>query len=134
MGNEFRVWLALSFALLVMPGARAQAPNSVQYFVDHAAERRATELHCYQQGTTGTKADVACENAERASAAVLAENASRRAMRPEQDPTSPEYWRLMGLGLARSELDQCIHPPHPNPLPTPPEYCEAAAVALLGKS
>jgi hypothetical protein len=134
MANNLCPWLALSFALLAIPASRAQTPNSVQYFTDHPAERRATELHCYQQGATGTKSDLDCDNAQRASAAALAQEAAKRAGRPEQDPASPTYWHRVGPRFARSELDQCIHPPHPNPLPTPPEYCEAAAVSLLGKA
>jgi hypothetical protein len=134
MGNNLYLWLAMSLALLVMPAAQAQVPNSVQFYTEHPTERRATEMRCYQQGATGTKIDLDCDNAQRASAAVLASEAAKRAARPEQDPASPSYWRLMGPRFARSELDQCMHPPHPNPLPTPPEYCEAAAVSLLGKT
>ncbi len=133
MANNFCSWLALALALLVIPAARGQTPNSVQYYTDHPAERRATEIRCYQQGATGTKADVACENAERASWAALAASAAHRAHRPEEDPASPVYWQRVGPRITRSALDSCIHPPVPNPLPTPPEDCEAAALALLGK-
>ena len=133
MVNRLCPWLAMSFALLAIPAAQAQTQNSVQYYIDHSTERRATEMRCYQQGATGTKTDLDCDNAQRASAAVLAQEAAKRAARPEQDPASPIYWRHVGPRFARSELDQCMHPPHPNPLPTPPEYCEAAAVSLLGK-
>jgi hypothetical protein len=133
MVNSLYPWLALSFALLVMPAARAQTPNSAQYYIDHPAERRATELRCYQQGATGTKADVSCENAERASAAALAQNASKRATRPEQNPASPDYWRLQGTYATRLALQDCINPKSV-PFPPTPEDCEAAAVALLGRS
>ena len=94
MVNNLCPWLAMSFALLAIPAAQAQTQNSVQYYIDHPAERRATEMHCYQQGATGTKTDIACENAERASAAVLAQELPERAARPEQNPASPTYWRL----------------------------------------
>jgi|SRR5579871_4441145 len=133
MGSNFRSRLVLPLALLAASAARAQTPNTVQYYVDHSTERRATEMRCYQQGATGTKADLDCDNAQRASAAVLAQQAAKRAARPEQDPASPAYWKRVGPRFARSEMDQCLHPPHPDPLPTPPEYCEAAAVSLLGK-
>lgn len=133
MGSNLRPWLVASLALLAVPGARAQTSNSVQYYIDHPADRRSTEMHCYQQGATGTKADVACDNAERASAAVLAKNASKRAMRPEQDPTSPAYWRLQGTYATRLALQDCTNP-RSVPFPPTPEDCEAAAVALLGRS
>src|SRR5690348_7936604 len=98
MANNLCPWLALSFALLAIPAAaQAQTPNSVQYFTDHPADRRATELRCYQQGATGSKVDTAtCENAERASWAALANDASQRSARTEQSPSSPAYWHLRG--------------------------------------
>ena len=123
----------MSFALLVVPAAQAQTPNSTQYYIDHPAERRATEMQCYQQGATGTKTDIACENAERASAAVLAKDASKRAMRSEQNPASPEYWRLQGSYATRLALQDCSNPKSV-PFPPTPEDCEAAAVAQLGRS
>jgi hypothetical protein len=133
MANNLCPWVAFSFALLAIPAAQAQTPNSVQYYTDHPAERRATELRCYQQGETGTKADIACENAERASAAVLAKNASNHAIRPEQNPESPNYWRLQGTYATRLALQDCINP-KAVPFPPTPEDCEAASAALLGGS
>ena len=133
MVNNLYPWFAMSFALLVTPAAQAQVPNSVQYYTEHPTERRATEMRCYQQGATGTKADVACENAERASAAALAQDASKRAMRPEQNPASPDYWRLQGTYATRLALQDCINPKSV-PFPPTPEDCEAAAVTQLGRS
>ena len=133
MDHNLPRWLVVSFALLAAPAVRAQTPNSVQYYVDHPAERRGTEMRCYQQGATGTKADAACENAERASWAALANSAVRRTQQPGEDPATPTYWQRVGPRITRSALDSCIHPPTPNLLPTPPEDCEAAALALLGK-
>lgn len=133
MANNLCPWVAISFALLTIPAAQAQTTNSVQYYTDHPAERRATELRCYQQGATGTKSDLDCDNAERASWAALANSAARRTQLPGEDPASPVYWQHVGPRITRSTLDSCIHPPNPNPLPTPAEDCEAAALALLGK-
>jgi len=132
MVNNVFPGVALSFALLAIPTAWAQTPNSVQYFTDHPAERRATELRCYQQGATGTKADTAaCENAERASWAALANDASQRSARTEQSPSSPAYWHLRGSYAARMELQDCINS-KTNPIPPPPAFCEAAALSVLG--
>lgn len=133
MDNSILATLALGFVSLLIPAARAQSPNSVQYYTDHPAERRATEIRCYQLGETVTKTDLDCDNAQSASAAVLAQEAGKQAMRPEQNPALPTYWHLTRPRFARSELNQCMHPPHPDPLPTPAEYCEAAALSLLGK-
>jgi hypothetical protein len=132
MVNSLYPWFAMSFALLVTPAAQAQAPNSLQFYIDHPAERRATEMRCYQQGATGTRADVACENAERASWAALANDASQRATRPEQNPASPMYWRLRGTYAARMELQDCTT--RTSPIPPPPAVCEAAALSVLSAS
>ena len=133
MVSNFRSWVVVSLALLAVPAARAQTPNSVQYYVDHPTERRTTEMRCYQQGATGTKTAAACENAERASWAALANDASQRAMRPQQNPASPTYWRLRGTYAAHMELQDCINAKS-NPIPPPPSVCEAAALSVLSAS
>jgi hypothetical protein len=133
MANSFCPWLTVALVLLAIPAAQAQTPNSMQFYIDHPAERRAMELHCYQQGATGTKADATCENAERASWAALANDASQRALRPEQNPASPTYWHLRGPYAARMELQDCVVAKS-NPMPPPPAVCEAAALSVLSAS